>query len=589
VYLKKLYPHLEPFSADSTPVSVVSDGSAQRPYSLRMISYPPVRPVLLVVFVLMVIAVPLAAQIVTGEGPRHPGTTGDPAPVDTSSLREGRIRTEETAGLFEGPIDPDRYRVGPADLFTISIISSRALQQDVEVSPDGKLLVPSVGNIDVRGKTLSQVESAVIAAAGRVYTSANVAVSLRRMRRFKVHVTGAVLTPSTVVAAPTTRVSEAIALAGGASSQAETRRINVRHRDGSTTQVDLLPFYTVGERTSNPELQDGDVVIVPFQDEKAVVQVFGAVQRPGEYSFKSADSISSIIRYALGTTAEANRDSIEVVSVDARGQIVERTYHTISDEGTISNDRTLRPGDRVFVRALPGYLKIDRVVIKGEVVSPGSYAIERGSTKLRDLIASAGGFESDASLEDASLFRRRLAGEVDPRLAMINSLDPEKWTKDQIDYRLQKLREINRPGEMTVDFVGLMRGDDSQNLVLMDDDSIFVPERKGVIRVNGKVNNPGAVTFREGLTYRDYITLAGGYGWKADDGATEIVKEGSGEVFLASNDDSYRLEPGDEVWVPEERPSNLGEVFTTGLTILAQVATIIAVVVSIRASNSNGN
>jgi protein involved in polysaccharide export with SLBB domain len=550
-----------------------------------MTFYPPVR-IALILILLLTVAGAARAQIVTGEGPRYPGTTGDPAPVDTSSLRDGRIRTEETAGLYEGPIDPDRYRVGPGDAITVSIVLSRPIQQDLEVSPDGGLIVPGVGKVDVRGRTLTQVESAVIAAVGRVYTSANVAVALRRMRRFKVHVTGAVLTPSTIVATPTTRVSEAIALAGGASSQADTRSITVRHRDGSASSVDLLPFFTVGIREANPELLDGDVVKVPYEDRKSVVQVFGAVQVPGEYGFRNGDSISSIIRYALGPTADANLDSIEVVSVDLGGQISERTFHALASDGSLSDDRALRPGDRVFVRGIPDFLQTDRIVIKGEVRSPGSYAIERGTTRLRDVIERAGGFVADAAIEDAALFRRRLAGEVDPRLADINEIDPEKRTKEQIEYRSQKIRQISRPGEMTVDFAALMRGDESQNLVLMDNDSIYVPERKGVIRVTGKVKSPGAITYRDGLRYRDYIDLAGGYGWRADDGATEIVKEGSGEVFLASNDEDYRLEPGDEVFVPEERPGNFWEGFTTGLTILAQVATIIAVVVSIRSNNN---
>lgn len=551
-----------------------------------MISYRLLRFVLLL-SILLLSADALRAQVVTGDGPRYPGSTGDPAPVDTAMLKEGRTRTEETAGLFEGPIDPDRYRVGPSDVLTVSIITARPLQHDLEVTPDGRLLVPGIGKVDVRGKSLSQVERAVIEAASRTYRTADVAVALRRMRKFKVHVTGAVLTPSTVVAAPTTRVSEAISLAGGASSQAEMRRITLRHRDGVAEQVDLLPFYSIGERSANPELLDGDVVIVPFQDDNSIVQVFGAVQRSGEYTYNERDSISSMIRYALGPTANADRDSIEVVSVDAHGEVVERSIHRLGVDGSVSGDRALRPGDRIFIRGREDYLKVDRIVIDGEVRFPGSYPIEPGKTRLLDVLNHAGGFTPDASIPNSTLFRRRIAGEVDPRLQAIQLIDPKDRTNDQIEYWSQKIRELNRPGEMTVDFEALMRGDASENLVVMDEDSLFVPEQKGVIRVTGKVQSPGAITWRDGLSYRDYVELAGGYGWRADDGAAEIVKVGSGEVFLASNEDSYRLEPGDEIWVPEEKPSNWGEVVTTGLTILAQVATIIAVVVSIRASNGN--
>lgn len=527
------------------------------------------------------------AQVVTGEGPRHPGATGEAAPVDTSALREGRIRTEESTGLFEGPIDPDRYRVGPADQMTVSIVGTRSMQYDLEVSPDGRLLVPTVGVVDVRGKTLSQAERAVMAAASRYYSAANVSLALRRMRKFKVHVVGAVVSPGTVVATPTTRVSEAIALAGGPSSQAENRRITVRHRDGTATSVDLLPFLSVGERAANPELNDGDVVQVPFQDANAIVQVFGSVQRPGEYTYRAGDSISSMLRYVMGVTADASRDSIEVITIAGDGHLA-RSYHRLLDNGAVSDDRELRAGDRIFVRGIPDYLRVDRIVVKGEVRYPGSYAIEPGRTRLREIIERAGGFDNDASMEDAALYRRRLAADVDARFAAIQMIDPEKRTQEQMSYWERKFAELSRPGEMTVNFNALMRGDESQNVVVMDKDSLFVPETKGVIRVTGRVRNPGAVTYKAGLTYNDYVGLAGGYGWRADEDATEIVKEGSGEVFLASSDDTYELEPGDAIWVPEEQPGSFMEAFTTGLTILAQVATIIAVVVSVRA-NSSGN
>ncbi|MEP7220314.1 MAG: hypothetical protein ABI876_15430, partial [Bacteroidota bacterium] len=52
---------------------------------------------------------------IPGEGPRVPGTTGDPAPFDTSAVRDTRDRTLESSGLLEQPIDPEQYMIGPND------------------------------------------------------------------------------------------------------------------------------------------------------------------------------------------------------------------------------------------------------------------------------------------------------------------------------------------------------------------------------------------------------------------------------------------------------------------------------------------
>src|SRR5688500_18280962 len=89
--------------------------------------------------IVVVVSLTTSAQVVTGDGPRYPGSTGDAATVDTAALREGRIRTEESSGLYEGPIDPERYRVGPADQMTVSIVGMRSMQYELEVSPDGRL------------------------------------------------------------------------------------------------------------------------------------------------------------------------------------------------------------------------------------------------------------------------------------------------------------------------------------------------------------------------------------------------------------------------------------------------------------------
>jgi len=518
---------------------------------------------------------------IPGEGPRYPGTTGQSRPYDTTSIREARERTMKSAGLLEGPIDPAQYRVGPNDHLMVMIPTANYIQHDLVVTPDVKVVIPRVGEVDLRGKTLAEARMLIRDAVARVFRVQDVSVSLSQMREFKVSLIGAVIRPGTVVATPTTRVSEVIDLGGGASSLASKRSI-ILHRNGEKINVDLLPYYAYGDLDANPFVEGGDVIQVGVQDEKNVVVIYGAVQRPGEFTFKQGDSISSLIRYGLGFTADALIDSVEVVSVDAGGQIVETSRYQALPDGSIIGDRPLRRGDRVFVRRIPDYLTVNQVVVAGEMKYPGVYPIAPGTTRLRDIILDAGGFTDKASIPDAVLIRRKVLKERDPKFDLIMQIDPEKRSPEDISYL--RVKSTERPGVMTVNIPELMQGRESENILLIDEDSLYVPAKKDFIKVTGKVKNPGNVKFTEGAGYEHYIALAGGYGWRADEGETRIIKGKSIDTFLASGESNYELEPGDSIFVPEEPEGNFWEVFTQVVTVIAQLGTIAAVIVSIRAS-----
>ena len=74
--------------------------------------------------------------------------------------------------------------------------------------------------------------------------------------------------------------------------------------------------------------------------------------------------------------------------------------------------------------------------------------------------------------------------------------------------------------------------------------------------------------------------MAGGFGWRAKKSDVRVVRVKTGEWIDASDVDS--LKPGDTIWVPEEPEGpTFWEIFTTSLTVLTQVASIIAATAAI--------
>ncbi|HEY6437085.1 MAG TPA: SLBB domain-containing protein, partial [Ignavibacteriaceae bacterium] len=198
----------------------------------------------------------------------------------------------------------------------------------------------------------------------------------------------------------------------------------------------------------------------------------------------------------------------------------------------------------------------------------------KNETTLKDIIEVAGGFLPEASLTEASVTRIMDVKETDPEYERLKTIPIENMTEDEYDYYKAKSRQ--QSGTVVVDFVKLFIEDDlNENIILRKNDLILIPEKKDYIIMLGQVVNPGKIIYDSTLTINDYIELAGGFGWRAQEGDVRVIKAKTGEWVEAS--DIKILGPGDTIWIPENPPGpEFWVVFTDILTILAQVAAIVA-------------
>ncbi len=503
---------------------------------------------------------------------------------DTVAFQIGLERALETVGLLEKEIDPAQYIVGPDDRFLLFIFTAEPVQYELFVTPDGRMVIPTVGVVDVREKNLLQVREMVRRAVQQVYRNAKVALALRKIRTFKVAVLGAVRKPSLVQATPADRISEAIERAGGLLNEASMRRIQLFRQD-TVIEVDLYRFYAYGDDSQNPYLRGGDRIVVPYRYERFVFEVGGNVPNPDVFEYRPGDKLSTALRFAGGFYASANLDSVEIDRFTLDGTRIARFFVDITAwrgrlfaEDSLPGDIALQPGDRIFVRARKDYLAPKVVVIRGEVPYPGYYPINEGEERLLDVIRRAGGVTSNAYLEGAVLIRQQEKKIIDREFQRLSRIPPSEMTEEELRYYKARAREIR--GLMAVDFKKLLlEGDTASNVLLRDQDSIYIPSARNYINVLGRVNKPGRIVYRPGLDYEDYIALAGGYGYRADPEETLIIKA-KGEQFLAV-ERNYTLEPGDNILVPEKPETKFIEVFTNALSIATQLITIAGVILSV--------
>ncbi|MFN3268962.1 MAG: SLBB domain-containing protein [Candidatus Kapaibacteriota bacterium] len=506
--------------------------------------------------------------------------------VDTLAYQTGQRIIKETEGLVEKEIDPEKYILGPQDKLTISIIATRPREIEVEVSPEGKIAIPEVGVVDVKGLNLAQAQKIVIEKVKSILKASEVNVLLKSIRKFKVSISGAVQKSAIVSATSTDRVSEIIDKAGGFKENASLRNIILYRNDGKEIiKVDLMRFFFLNDRDANPYVTGGDHILVPFVSENEYIEAQGEVVRPGKFEYRPGDSLSTLIRFAQGFTQLALLDSVEFVR-QLGNQNYERKILDLSDwknqisspNVNLSNDFPLELGDRVFVRKIPQWEKPKTVVIEGEVTYPGKYAIDENTFRISDLIQKCGGFTNDADIEKIRFVRQALLNVVDPEMERLSRIPPSEMSKNEYRYFLSRVNE--RKGLMSVNFSRVLENPNSDdNILLQDLDSIFVPKKNEFVNIQGRVNNPGLVAYKPGYNYLDYIQLAGGFGFRADEDATLVVKS-KGEQFRA-RDFNYKIEPGDNILVPPKEELTFFEVFTTALTITTQILTIAGVVLAI--------
>ena len=488
-----------------------------------------------------------------------------------TALTGKNIQMEAT----EGSVDPGEYIVGPGDKIFISINGIEEIPLELFINQEGILYIPKVGGIDLKGLTLTKAREKIKKSVFAYYKNVDVFVSLTDFRKIKLSLLGDVKKPATFVMSANSRLMDLIMNSSGLNKTSNFRNIRIIHRDSTWKEYDLLSFLRLGDRKDNPLLREGDVVIVDRVDK--IVSISGMVKYPGIYEFVNGETIDHLITIAGGIMAKARKDSIEVVSFKPDGITQESRYYSLGE--IQKGNQPLHFEDQVMVRELPNFYDPKFVLVQGFVKYPGYYKINEDETTLSEIIANAGGFRKDASLIDATLTRHTGTVEYDPEFERLKTMLRADMTDDEYDYLKAKSRQ--RQGKVIVDFNLLFRrGDKSEDVILKRGDVINVPQAKDYVILLGQVVNPGNMVYEPGLNVDDYIRLAGGFGWRAEKGDVRVIKANTGEWVDAEDVDS--LKPGDTIWIPENPPGpKFWDVFTTSLSIVGQVAAIIAATVAI--------
>ncbi len=168
------------------------------------------------------------------------------------------------------------YKIGPLDVLDVTVFKVPELSKTIQVSEAGTINFPLIGEIEAGGKSAREIEQVLAKQLSVKYLqNPQITVFVKEHNSQRVTVEGAVKKPGVIPIAGGMSLLQAIAQSGGFDADSASSEVVVfRTADGKRSAA----RYDVAEiragRTEDPQMQSGDVVIVPTSDVKQGFNIF---------------------------------------------------------------------------------------------------------------------------------------------------------------------------------------------------------------------------------------------------------------------------------------------------------------------------
>jgi polysaccharide export outer membrane protein len=542
------------------------------------------------------------------------------AVYDSDTVEVFSVRSTLTNKVtVEGAVDqPGEYEITPNMTVADLVEHARGLLSDAyptlahlyRVNPDNTLTQFSV-NLE-KALARDPAHNLPLTRWDRltVYTRQEVAWTGRR----EVTVRGAVARPGIYYRSDNMRVKDLLLQAGGTLPEAYSEQAVLLHQrgDGSYAyEYVSLNQALKDDPKHNALMQDRDILAVYTVQEaqftpQRTVSLAGEAVAPGTYPRGEGMRLSDLLKLAGGVTPRA-ADSVQIAhsrrDVDQKPTVVR-----LASGGVPAPDPLLEDGDLVTIQGRGAYQEKPIVVyVEGRVNRPGPVILKDRATRLSDVVAMAGGLDTDAYPEGTEFYRdpalletagqKQIAQVINQLNLMINQAEFKRAqaksdierikaigaaTRSQAPIPIPSImpsvetlplnpaaeatnifrRDLVSPpreltdsdlepkGNVAINLPAALRKPNSEDDILMvDGDRVTVPEKPKTIQVIGAVIHQRAVLYRSDARLDYYIAAAGGYAPDAAKDRAVVIRLGGGLTPIKK---IRAFMPGDVILVPTQ-------------------------------------
>ena len=464
----------------------------------------------------------------------------------------------------------------------------------------------------------------------------------------RVIVNGAVYRPGVYAITQGLGIKDLLAKTEGLKQDALLTSANIirTNEDLSTSSISFNLGDVLSGKDQDILLQKEDVVTVLSKKEikqDDYVEVAGAVNQPGFYTYSKGMKVSDLILKAKGFSKNASQTRIEIsrklknnnTDNSKLSQVIVVDLPKELDNLENENNITLSPFDHITVRTNPNFFENAFVYVDGQVNFPGLYSIESKNERISDLLERAGGVNEVAYTDGATLLRKteyykketKFDKRVTTLLALKENLTTERSSLSESDsgllkrinneldklnvlsgeekkafnkladiavsqkndslqpYLLPKEELFNVTESIAINLSEIIKNKNSiSDLLVQSGDTLFVPKKLETVRLRGQLLNTTTLRHQKNKSTKYYINNSGGFKARADKSKTYVVYP-NGQARATKKFLFFNIYPkvvaGSEIIVPEKltKKSTIGAGTLTG--IATSVATLVLAITQI--------
>jgi polysaccharide export outer membrane protein len=243
--------------------------------------------------------------------------------------------------------------IHPGDTISVQVYGDQTLTQNETVLNDGTIAYPLIGQVAVAGKTPEQAAEILKERLLKFVRHPVVTVAITQLAQPNVMVLGDVQHPGKYQLRSDAHISDAIAAAGGLSTDIDGPYPNARVStpSGAVSQVSLQRLLREGDTAQDSAVSEGDVVYVPGPVQ-FTVNVSGAVDHPGPIQVNQGDTLAiAIAKAGNSANSQADLNHIRLIRTSPDGKTTTQDINLY--ESLQSNDKSanvaLEKGDTIYV------------------------------------------------------------------------------------------------------------------------------------------------------------------------------------------------------------------------------------------------
>ncbi len=389
-----------------------------------------------------------------------------------------------------GPADPE-YLIGPEDGLRLVVWGQAEFQYDLTVDREGRIFIPTVGQILVSGLSLERAYDKLLKTLSRSYSGlvgANPTVwmdlTISKLRPKRIFVIGEIRKPGGYTVHSYSTIFNSLYSVGGPTIRGSLRDVRVLRNNKIVHRIDLYDYFTGSESTNDIRIQTNDQIFVPIRGKTVALR--GQIKHPAIFELKEGETFKDLLRFAGGFTSEAYLEKIKIRRILPVEQRVpgqeERIELDIDYLQAVKAKKPieLQDGDEVIIRSILD----DRenfVTLTGAVYRPGTYQREKFPT-LRSLIVAA-----DSTRREVYTGRVEVSRLLDDLTRAAYHLDLDKiMDPASAEFPLEDLDEVHVYSV------------------------VEIRETKETFEVRGQVRSPGTFDLIDNTSLLDALFKAGG-------------------------------------------------------------------------------